>query len=173
MNRIHRPAVTPLFLLMALITLQFSSCMKKESYPDVPEIAYESFAAVYDTGRYPKSAILTISFRDGDGDIGLRFFDTLPPYQKNGQYYYNYVIEYFEKRMGTFVKVDLDPPFSARIPWLTPDDQNKAIKGIIVDTLQMNPKPLYDTIRLRFFIYDRALNRSNVDSTPPIILRRQ
>ena len=69
--------------------------------------------------------------------------------------------------------MDLNPTFNARIPILTPDDNIKAIKGIIVDTLPLNPKPAYDTIRLKFFIYDRALNQSNIDSTPPIILRRR
>jgi hypothetical protein len=67
----------------------------------------------------------------------------------------------------------LDPSFNARIPYLTPDDPNKAIKGIIVDTLTLNPAPLFDTIKFKFYIYDRALNKSNVDSTPPIILRRR
>lgn len=149
-----------------------SSCMKKETYPDIPEIFFRNFTTVFDTGRVAKSGILTISFTDGNGDIGLSSHDTFPPYQKNGDYYYNYVINYYEKQQGRFVKIILNPPFSARIPFLTPDYPNKAIKGIIVDTLQMNPAPVYDTIKFVFFIYDRALNKSNVDSTPPIILRR-
>ena len=149
-----------------------SSCMKQESYPDIPAIVFRDFTTVFVSGNVAKKGILTISFTDGNGDIGLRASDTLPPYQKNGDYYYNYVINYYEKRQGRFVKINLDPPFSARIPYLTSDYPNKAIKGIIVDTLPMNPKPIHDTIKFVFFIYDRALNKSNVDSTPPIILRR-
>jgi len=159
-----------ILIIPALVAL--SSCMKQESYPDVPEIAYSNWVSFYDTGKYPTAAALTITFRDGKGDIGLNPWDTLPPYNKNGDYYYNYVITYFEKQHGTWTKIDLYPPFSARIPVLTPDYPDKPIKGVIVDTLTMNPKPVFDTIRLELFIYDRALNKSNVVTTPDIILRR-
>jgi hypothetical protein len=158
------------FILFGMVSV--TSCMKQESFPDVPEIQFSNWVSFYDTGQYPKAAALTITFRDGNGDIGLNPWDTLPPYNKNGDYYYNYVITYFEKQHGAYVKIDLYPPFSARIPVLTPDYPNKAIKGIIVDTLTMNPKPVFDTIRLELFIYDRALNKSNVVTTPDIVLPR-
>jgi hypothetical protein len=151
--------------------LLLSSCMKKESYPDIPEIAFQGFTTQFDSGMYARRGILTISFRDGNGDIGLRPDQKEPPFDTGSIYYYNYIIDYYEKQNGTFVKVELDPPFNARIPYLTPDDPNKAIKGIIVDTLMLNPMPLHDTVKFKFFIYDRALNKSNVDSTPPIILK--
>jgi len=157
---------------MAVSFFLFTSCIKKETFPDIPEIAYLGFTSLPDSGKAVTTGILTISFKDGNGDIGLNPGDTLPPFNKNGNYYYNYVIDYYEKQMGTYVKITLDPPYNARIPYLTPDDPNKSIKGYIVDTLQLNPKPLYDTIKFKFYIYDRALNKSNVDSTPPIILRR-
>jgi hypothetical protein len=162
-----------LILILSLaVLLASASCMKKESYPDTPEIRFEQFLTVFGSGQYATTGILTISFTDGDGNIGLFPWDTMPPYNPGGEYYYNYVIEYFEKQNGRFVKVDLDPPYSARIPYLLPQEQHKAIKGVITDTLQLNPAPVFDTIRFRFFIYDRTPNRSNVDSTPPIILRR-
>jgi len=159
-------------ILIAFGLVVTTSCMKQEDYPDIPEIEFANWVSVFDTGQYAKTGALTILFQDGNGDIGLNPGDTFPPYNKEGQYYYNYVITYFEKRQGIFVKVDLYPPFSARIPVLTPDYPDKAIKGIIADTLELNPKPLYDTIRFDLFIYDRALNKSNVVTTPEIILRR-
>jgi hypothetical protein len=150
-----------------------TGCLKQESFPNTPQIEFVSYYSVFDTGQYAVRGILTISFRDGDGNIGLNPSDTFPPYNKEGQYYYNYVISYFEKQNGIFTKIDLEPPFSARIPVLTPLDPNKAIKGIIVDTLgPLNPLPLYDTIKFEAFIYDRTLNKSNVISTPEIILRK-
>jgi len=159
---------------LALLSSFFllTSCLKKESYPDTPQITFQGFTTVFDTGKIAKRGILTITFTDGNGDIGLNAGDTTYPYNRGGDYYYNYVIQYFEKQQGRFVYVPLDPPFSARIPYLTPGDPNKAIKGVIVDTLVMNPVPIFDTVKFRFFIYDRALHKSNVDSTPPIILRR-
>jgi len=159
-------------ILIAFGLVIVTSCMKQEHYPDVPEIEFSNWVSVFDTGQYAKTGALSILFRDGTGDIGLNPGDTFPPYNKEGPYYYNYVIDYFEKQNGLFVKIDLYPPFSARIPILTPDYPNKAIKGIIVDTLYLNPKPLFDTIRFELFIYDRGLNKSNVVTTPEIILRR-
>ncbi|MEI7499630.1 MAG: hypothetical protein WCK84_04195 [Bacteroidota bacterium] len=147
--------------------------MKKEVYPDIPEIAFQSFISEFDTGMYAKRGYLTISFKDGNGDIGLRPDQKEFPFDTGSIYYYNYIIDYYEKQHGTFVKISLDPSYNARIPYLTPDDPNKAIKGIIVDTLILNPQPVWDTIKFKFFIYDRALNKSNIDSTPPIILRRR
>jgi len=147
--------------------------MKKEVYPDIPEIAFQGFTTQFDTGMYARRGFLTISFKDGNGDIGLRPDQTGPPFDTGSIYYYNYIIDYYEKQHGTFVKILLDPPYNARIPYLTPNDPNKAIKGIIVDTLMLNPAPLFDTVKFKFFIYDRALHKSNVDSTPPIILRRR
>ncbi len=150
-----------------------TGCTKKESFSDIPQIDFISFINVYDAGQFAKFGILTISYQDGNGDIGLSESDTLSPYQKNGSYYYNFVITYYEKQKGIFKQIDLDIPFSARIPPLIPDDPNKAIKGTITDTLVLNPHPAYDTIKFGVFIYDRALNKSNVVTTPEIILRKQ
>ena len=151
----------------------FPSCMKKEVYPDTPEIHFQNFVTEFDTGKVAKRGYLTISFKDGNGDIGLRPEEKQPPYDTAGPYYYNFIIDYWEKQNGTYVKLDLLIPLSARIPYLTPADPNKAIKGFIVDTIMLNPRPAHDTIKFKFFIYDRALHKSNVDSTPPIILRRR
>jgi len=149
--------------------------MKKEVYPEIPEIVFKSFTTEFDTGLYAKRGFLAISFKDGNGDIGLREDQNEPPFDTGSIYYYNFIIDYYEQQNGIFVKLHdtLGPSFNARIPYLTPNDPNKAIKGIIIDTLILNPMPVYDTVKFKFFIYDRALNKSNVDSTPPIILKKR
>jgi hypothetical protein len=159
-------------ILIASGLVLATSCMKQEDYSDIPEIEFSNWVSYFDTGQFATRGAITILFRDGNGDIGLNPRDTFPPYNPDGEYYYNYVITYFEKRQGVFVKLDLNPPYSARIPVLTPDYPGKAIKGIIADTLDLNPKPLFDTIRFELFIYDRSLNKSNIVTTPEIILRR-
>ena len=148
------------------------SCLKQEHFPIIPKIAYQGFTLEFDSAQYARRGFLTISFQDGDGDIGLFPNQKNPPFDSGSIYYYNYIIDYYEQRNGKFVKVDLDPSYNARIPYLTPNDPNKAIKGIIVDTLPLNPAPVYDTVKFKFYIYDRSLHKSNVDSTPPIVLRR-
>jgi len=162
-----------IFILFAVVCI--NACIKQEHYPDVPQIQFISFVTAYDTGKYAVNGTLSISFTDGDGDIGLRDRDTLPPYDTSGPYYYNFVLTFFNKVNGIYTQVDLHPPFSARIPILNPEYPGKAIKGVITyDTINLKliPHPGYDTIRFDAFIYDRALNKSNVISTPEIILKR-
>ena len=162
-----------LFLILAVVVSSMSSCLKKQTFSDVPEIGFLGFDLVYDTGQYAKQGILTISYQDGNGDIGLGAGDVYPPYDTAGSYYYNFVITYFEKQNGVFKQVDLAFPLSTRIPVLTPDDPGKAIKGFISNTMPLPPKPLHDTIRFDAFIYDRAYHKSNVITTPEIVLRRR
>ncbi len=160
-------------LLIAFCIITFSSCMKRESYSDIPQIAFAGYANMFDTTRIAKKGILTISFQDGDGDIGLHTWDLYPPFDSTSIYFYNYYIDLYEKKNGVFVKdTTLFTSLNARIPYLTPDDPNKAIKGLIVDTIPLNPNPVYDTIQFSMFIYDRALHKSNVVFTPEIVVRR-
>lgn len=160
-------------LLPAMIMLAFSSCIKKEDYPVVPQIEFNDFIKVYDSAIYPSSGILSISFTDGDGDIGLSPRDIYPPYDTGSPYHYNFIIDYYEMQNGEFVKVEFPNfSFNSRIPVLNASNPGKAIKGIINEELPLNPFPEHDTIKFVVFIYDRALNQSNTVSTPPIILRR-
>ena len=49
--------------------------MKKQSFPDTPAISYESFEVLVDTANVVRTGILTISYQDGNGDIGLSAAD--------------------------------------------------------------------------------------------------
>jgi len=167
----RKAAFTLFYTAIGIFTLM--SCMKKESYSDVPQIGFASYYNIFDTTKIAKKGVLTITFQDGDGDIGLNSWDIFPPYDSASIYFYNYYVDLYYKRNGTFVKdTTLNPPLYTRIPNLTPDDPNKAIKGYIVDTIPLNPHPLYDTIQFSMFIYDRALHKSNVVTTPEIVVRR-
>ena len=152
----------------------FTSCIKQDEYPIEPQIAYQNFLVGFDTSQYAVSGILNVSFTDGDGDIGLADGDTNFPYQRGGDYYYNYVLTFFNKVNGVYTEVPLDPPFSVRIPVLNKQYPGKAIKGSISDTINLKliPHPGYDTIRFEAFIYDKRLHKSNVITTPEIILKR-
>jgi len=153
-------------LIFSGILLILSSCRKFEEYPIIPYIEFVSFAKIYNDTLYVyDKAYLTISFTDGDGDIGLEQSDTLPPYD------YNFFISYFEKQNGEFVELILDPPLNARIPILTPSGTNKSIKGEIEDEIFLNYTSQYDTIRIEVYILDRALHKSNVIQTPEIYIK--
>ncbi len=159
-----------------LTILAFFSCKKNDEFSDIPEIKFESFIKIYNQNLdlYDRG-VLKFSFTDGDGDIGLSQNDTLPPYD------YNLFITYFEIRNKDTVEVPLtfyDPignktdtlTMNARIPVLNPNENGKAIKGEIEDTLFIyNFSSDFDTILFEIYIKDKALHQSNRIKTPLII----
>lgn len=170
-----------LFVLI-LLFLGIVSCKKVENFPIVPYIQYLGFEKIYnpDLSLYDRG-VLSFSFEDGDGDIGLNSGDTLPPFNAASEYHYNLIITYFEMQNGVLTEVPItwyNPQteqydtltLSARIPNLTPRGTNKAISGEIYDTLFIyNFNSDFDTIMFEAQIYDRALHESNVISTPLIL----
>lgn len=157
-----------------IVGLILYSCSNEEQYPIIPEIQFEDFVLLYNpTSGLTERGVLKISFKDGDGDIGLRPEETQPPYD------YNLFITYFEIQNKDTVEVFLVDPisgdtsnFHARIPILTPEGNNKSIKGEIEDTLFVyNPLSDFDTIMYSVYLVDRALHKSNVIQTP-LIKRR-
>ncbi len=78
--------------------------------------------------------VLTITFKDGDGDIGLRQNEIDPPYD------YNFFISLYEIKDGDsveYIPVVYNPStqtfdtltFNQRIPMLTPAGPDKSISG--------------------------------------------
>lgn len=168
-------------ILFALIFVLFtvSACRKVQKFPDVPYIEYLSFEKIYNPDlELSDRGVLSFSFEDGDGDIGLNSGDTFPPYNPSSEYHYNLIITYFEMQNGQLTEVPItwyNPQteqfdtltLSARIPNLTPEGVNKSISGEIYDTLFIyNFNSNYDTIKFDAYIIDRALNKSNTISTP-------
>jgi hypothetical protein len=117
------------------------------------------------------SANLVISFTDGDGDIGLRQSDTTGDFSSTNYFHHNFFVEYYEKddalgwvRGKTLAGDDIN--FLYRVPYLTPNGNNKALKGEIAVTIEptyYNPfSTQSDTIMFKISLVDRNLNVSNV-----------
>lgn len=175
--------------LLAIIAglLWFVSCKRFEEFPIQPIITYNNFLLENDleTGVTYRGVII-LDYTDGDGNIGLASWDTMPPFNYGSEYYYNMIITYFEMNNGEWEEVDLvywnvgkqeydTLTFNARIPVLIPPNREQAIKGFIQDTLFLyNPlsDDLYDTIKFSVYIVDRDLNESNTVETPAIIVKR-
>ena len=64
------------FFSLAAFLAVFSGCMKKQSFPDTPEISLLGFELLYDHSLVVRTGILSISYQDGNGDIGLNRGDT-------------------------------------------------------------------------------------------------
>ncbi len=167
--------------LLFLTLLVLGSCKKYEEFPNEPKIEFMDFTLLRDLQGIDQRGILRFSYTDGDGNIGLHDTDTVAPYD------YNLFIKYFEQQNGVFKEIFLITPipgdtaglydtatFNGRIPILTPAGKNKAIRGEVEDTLFVNNflSP-YDTIKFEAYIVDRDLNKSNVITTPPIIVKKR
>jgi hypothetical protein len=160
------------FFLLISIVAGLTSCIKEEQYPIIPHIEFGGFATAKDiTGKDSLGAI-SISYTDGDGNIGLFAWDTVEPKK------YNFYLKFMELVNNELVEVkpvDSTLTFNGRIPLLTPDGRNKNIKGDITMYLELyfaRQILKSDTIAFEIYIRDRDLNNSNVIETPLFLIQR-
>jgi len=168
-------------ILICALFLCIVSCRKAEQYPIEPCITYNGLTYQTDSdGAFNGNVIVSIGYTDGNGDLGLDDGDTIPPFNANGEYYYNMLVAYQRYENGTFVEKPLlswnnetqsydTISFNARFRRLLDGDIEKPISGVIDYTMMVkNPFSPNDTIRFAISIIDRALNVSNTITTGPI-----
>jgi hypothetical protein len=152
--------------IIFLFGILFYSCKKSQTYPDTPSIKFESFS-IKDTISDFKYGILTFSFIDGNGDIGLNEDYTTGIFAPDSQYYYNLIITLYRLNNGVFEPYNFETSLNYRFPYYASKGKDKAVKGrMIIDNLSA----IRDTLKYQFYIYDRALNKSNVETTPVFIV---
>lgn len=162
--------------LAVLILAIIAACEKIPTVSPIPKIHFKSLTA----GLYPDTALgnsllpsakLVFSFIDGDADIGV-YSQTAQDTTLPDSVTYNIFLIPYYKVDTTYYLVPLDttlPPPDYRIldvPKLDRTGQNKTIKGDI--TITIVDLPVYDTIRYKFYIRDRAGHKSNVETTTDI-----
>ena len=136
----------------------------------IPEIHFKSL--VFEDRILPEQtrpiryAVLTFSFIDGDGDIGVRKQDR----DSVSRIHYTWYQKLPD--MDSLVPHKFSSGFTAQstaIPHESVMDrvQNKLLKGTIEIAL-FAPTNIQDvdTMRIRFYIVDRAKNSSNEEDTP-------
>jgi len=149
------------------------SCKEREQYPVIPFIENPTVIKIPNISGVDEKGILKFSFTDGDGNIGLTESDTFPPFNPGSTFYYNLFIKYYEKQHGQYVEVVLPMTNNSRIPVITPNGENKSIKGDIeVELFINNYVSSYDTIVFDVSIADRAQNISNTIRTPDVIIKK-
>lgn len=178
----NRNLIGLLFLALAAF-----SCQKPVEYPIEPHIAYEGFTYLFNAdSTFSGEGIVSFSYTDGDGDLGLDDSDTLPPFGFRDAHYYNMEVDYLKCVNGEFVVTPLLSPhvptsstdtvlwdtitFNARFHRLRDSDDPKAISGMMDYRLVVkNPFSPNDTIKFEIRIVDRALHESNTIQTDAII----
>ncbi len=170
-------------MLALFITVGVLSCRKKEEFPAEPHIEFKELIKNTNSQGKDTSIALVFTFTDGDGDIGFLKEESGPPF--TGEFSYNLHVDYQRKNSngqfeqvfvptlvdsiapdGTVIQIikNLPVQFKYRLPFLEPPGKNKAIKGDI--SVDMSTFGFSPVSRLEFYIYDRALNKSNVEFTP-------
>ncbi len=158
------------FLSIALLTFALTGCTEPK-FPDTPFITFK------DIKPWPlpnkDSLVITITFRDGYGDLGLGPYDTLAPFDQE-PFRYNYHITAY-KRLGRNDQGEVNYElvqfptagitFNGRFPILKPDGKPGPIEGdldysIPIEFPQDFTNERYilpgDTLRFKIYIYDRG-----------------
>jgi len=164
----ERKTVLSLFFMLGFIGCCIWGCERAASYSDIPEIGFKSLVFEYvNTPMGNKlMAVLICSFVDGDGDIGVR--------TRNDSISKIHYIWYKKLPDMTYVPHQFPSGSiadSTVIPWGSvmnkEEAHNKSLKGTIRIALD---KPAniqgIDTMRIEFYIVDRARNPSNIEYTP-------
>ena len=138
------------YFILGSFVLFAVSCLRPPDYSPIPEITFDSLSSRFAVAG-KDSIKFFIGFTDGDGDIGS---STVPN------------LFFLDSRTGY--------TDSFKIPNLTPEGNVKAISGTIAyDQTAFNciPGKLFDTLYYTIYIEDRAGNKSNLVTTPEILLQ--
>ncbi len=141
------------FGLFTIISIGVTACFNPPEFPIEPQIEfisiqYKEYGTGFDTNY--DSLILTLSFKDGNGDLGLDGTEDQPPYnnkfyflQPNGKY-----ITYQTKRtvLGYDTLPDFVKPYNC-INWEVYKENN-----IVKDTLYFQLNPDYYNITVEFWV---------------------
>ena len=161
-------------LLLGVVLWGLTGCEKLQSESPVPSIQFMSF--VKDTSGVGASvgagALLTISFKDGNGDVGAANANDSTPYLT--------LVFYGLNEQGAFVRY-FDPTTqdssqsSYLLPVIPPPvGKIKTETGSIAIQIPAPYWPIgplgivFHTIRFNIYLKDRAGNKSNVITTPAI-----
>jgi hypothetical protein len=165
-------------MIFLLLSFSSTSCSDESSKDGIiPSIGLAEIEKIKDIQGRDSLLILSISYVDADGDIGLESFDTLPPFNPGGPFQYNFLIDIKELKNGNQKPItqpgSSDPEnFNQRIPNLTPTGRNRHIEGEISVRLDATPNYLYpDTLVCSLQLIDRSFHESNVVETGIIVLK--
>ncbi len=159
------------FLILACLAL--ASCYREPVFSTTPEIEFKDIKkiVVVDnfSGAKKDSIVISLAFKDGDGDMGLDSKQIESPGFKGK---YNYIVKAFRRNKGVFVDAIFDPSLSGFYPRLKFNDKLSPIEGTLdysIDFLQPFTKK-NDTLKFEISLKDRAGNQSKPIETKQIVL---
>lgn len=142
------------YILFPITIITFSSCQKDPpAISTTPSITFVSVTPTSVT-QFKDSITFTISYQDGDGDLG-----------QNDPNVYNLFL--------TDNRINITYPF--RIQQLAPDNANIAIEGnlnIVLPNAGITDGSTSQTATYSIYIVDRAGHQSNTVTSPTITINQ-
>ncbi|MFD2571704.1 hypothetical protein ACFSUS_13750 [Spirosoma soli] len=175
----RRQLIQP-YLLTLGVALSLSACFNEPNYSNTPEIDFRTLyhyplPAQQGVGRGKRdSVVITIGFKDGDGNLGIKLpisKQDSTAFAQNGGWG-NYDIKTFRLINRQYVEFPQQVNKFLTFPDLTPDKPRGPIEG----TLDFNQTFQYGTsfqlypTKFQIRIRDESLNVSNVIETDTISL---
>ena len=164
------------FVLVSLLVLSLASCLKKQDFPDEPQLEYIGFTQFDSVGLADPIGFVSLDFTDGDGNVGLNTEDDSGPFHVDSAYYYNLFIYAFRDVDGEFVEVPVSKPNHVRIePRLSDSDnpiEGDIDAGVFIPIRTNTDTAREVTIRWEIYLVDRSFNRSNLITTPEFVFQR-
>ncbi len=153
-------------------------CKTDQVVSEIPEISFESVSVYKNMSGKDSILVLSIKYKDGDGDLGLSVGDTFPPYNFGGEGFYNLLVGYKIKKNNIWQNI-LVPgssdtlQFNQRFQRLNLSEKKKMVSGNLDLRIPASPYPgvFPDTIKFTGQMIDRKLHRSNLVESSAIKLK--
>jgi hypothetical protein len=158
--------------------LFLASCNSKPDFPLEPSITGSSISNIKvldkfsstDTKKiYKDSVIISINFRDGNGDLGVNEADKI---KLSNAGKFNYLVRRFVKIKGKYVLFDPIPSHSGNFVALKSGNKAGPIEGVLnysIDFFPLNGLKK-DTVKFEIQIMDKAENLSNSVLTDSVLV---
>ncbi|MBN2667816.1 MAG: hypothetical protein JXR60_01190 [Bacteroidales bacterium] len=155
-------------ILFLFVFLNFA-CEKPKSYSPIPAIEYNNIEIINgkdELGNLIKQVIVTFTFVDGDGDLGLATSDTTGDFAPSEAFYYNLKFNLYEKRTDTLILDTVTKPYFRFEELKNKNSANPVLKGKMIVPIDFQMALSWpDSSLLEFYIYDRSQNQSNIEQT--------
>ena len=158
-----------LLFLFGISVISFS-CLKEKNFPKEPVIKFKRYVKL---NNGLDSATCTISFTDGDGDLGSE--------ETNNDFKMVYMYKGIDGLFHYYDESPSTPSFDTlmntyKVQNITPDGQYKALEGEIMAKLGSPPAgpiyvPSHTVIKFKITLRDRAGHLSNEVETDEINLQ--
>ena len=171
------------------------ACTGEPDFSNIPEISFNSVKILTtqkqsSLGTTKKdSVILTINFQDGDGDLGFSEDDFKSLVKTQGDSVQTFDVKIFVSKNGKFIRSYPKEKIGGNLKGgIIKDNTDVRFRkgsksGPIEGTIDFGTKFEYgifqgipyltgknDTVKFSIQIMDRALNRSNVVETTPVVI---